>query len=226
MKGLLVIILGAFVLGAAVLAARGVGAQEGEGERPGDRFIAKTAENLGVSAEDLTTAMTDAQFELIDEAVAEGKLTEEQAAKLKERIEEYGPLSVIGLRQRKDGHGPCRGAKLVLGAAAEVLEMERGEIIEAVRSGQSLAEIAEGQGMSVEEFTVALLEAIKAKLDAKVVEGAITQAQADRVFAEIESEIDKIVKFEGQPGLAPCHRLGNGEVPARGERQREASPAR
>lgn len=215
MKGLVVIILGAFVLGAAVLAARGAGAQEGEDERPGDRFIAKTAENLGVSAEELTTAMTDAQFELIDEAVAEGKLTEEQAAKLKERIEEYGPLSVLGLRQRKDGGGPCKGARLVVGAASEVLGKEPAEVIQGVRSRESLSEQAEALGMSVEDFTAALLEAIKAKLDAKVAEGTITQAQADRIFGTIEGEIDKIVKFEGQAGLSPCHRLGNGEKPAR-----------
>lgn len=216
MKGLLAIIAGAFVVGAAVLAVTSAGAQEGDGERPGDRFIAETAENLGVSAEELTAAMTDAQFEIIDEKVAEGALTEEQAAKLRERIEEYGPLSVIGLRQRKGGDGPCKGARLVVGSAAEVLGKEAAEVVQAIRSGESLAEQAEAQGMSVEDFTAALLDAIKAKLDAKVAEGVITQAQADRIFAEIESEIDKIVKFEGQPGLAPCHRLGNGDKPPRG----------
>src|SRR6266540_1158646 len=103
MKGLVVIIVGAFVLGAAVLAVRSAGAQDREGERPGDKFIAKTAENLGVGAEELTTAM----------------------------------------------------------------------------------------------------------LDAKVSDGTITQAQADRIFAEIEEHIDRIVSFEGDgEGPRPCHRRG------------------
>src|SRR6266545_2597527 len=218
MKGLVVIIVGAFVLGAAVLAVRSAGAQDREGERPGDKFIAKTAENLGVGAEELTTAMTDAQFEIIDEAVAAGNLTEEQAAKLRERIEEYGPLSVIGLKHRYGG-AVCKGARLVIGAAAGVLGEEPADVAEAVRSGEGLGEQAEANGMSVEDFTAALLGAIKSKLDAKVSDGTITQAQADRIFAEIEEQIDRIVNFEGQGGDGPCHRLGNGE-------KLEASPVR
>ncbi len=201
MKGLVVIIVGAFVLGAAVLAVRSAGAQDGEGERPGDKFIAKTAENLGVGA------------------VAAGNLTEEQAAKLRERIEEYGPLSVIGWGQRYRDHVLCKGARLVIGAAAEALGEEPADVAEAVRSGESLAEQAEAHGMRIEDFTAALLDAIKGKLDAKVSDGTITQSQADRIFAGIEEHIDRIVNFEGQGGDGPCHRLGNGE-------KLEASPVR
>ena len=220
MKGLLIVIVGAFVLGAGVLVAGGAGAQEGESERRGERFIAETAERLGVTPEELTRAMTEAQFEIIDGKVAEGALTEEQAAKLKERIEEYGPLSVFGLKHR-DGHKVfCRGAKLVVDAAAEVLGMDREEIAEAVRSGESLASIAEAQGMSVEEFKAALLSAIKAQLDVKVAEGGITPEQADRAYAAIEEHIDRIVQSEG-PGR--CHRPGGGDGPAR--QRQEPSPA-
>ncbi len=222
MKGLLLVIAGAFVIGAGVLVATGAGAQEGEGERRGERFIAETAERLGVTPEELTTAMTGAQFEIIDEKVADGTLTEEQGAKLKERIEEYGPLSIAGLKHRDGSKVVCRGAKLVLGAAAEVLAMDRGEIAEAIRSGQSLVAIAEGQGQSVEEFTEALLNAIKEQLDAKVAEGAITQEQADRAFGAIEEQIDRIMQFEGSGAPGLCHRPANGDGPAR---QRQASPA-
>jgi len=220
MKGLVIVILGALVLGVGVLMARGAGAQEGEGERRGDRFIAETAERLGVTPEALTEAMTGAQFEIIDEAVSEGRLTEEQAAKLKERIEEYGPLSIIG-RGHRDGKALCHGARLVTGAAAEVLGKEPAEVAEAVKSGESLAEQAEAQGMSVEEFTAALLEAIKSQLDAKVAEGTVTREQADRIFAGIEENIERIINVEGEGGPGPCHRPG-GDRPARAEP--EATP--
>src|SRR5881296_3274773 len=153
MKGLLAVMVGAFVLGVAILAAHGALAQGGGSDRPGDKFIPKTAEKLGISTEALTTAMSTAQFDLIDEAVANGKLTEAEAAKLKERVNEYGPLSVLGLRQRKHAEGVCRGAKLVVGAAADVLQMDRADIVSALRSGQSLAEIGQSKGMSLEDFT-------------------------------------------------------------------------
>jgi hypothetical protein len=220
-KGLLLIIAGAFVLAAGVLVVQGARAQEGEGERRGDRFVAETAERLGVSPEELTAAMTESQVEIIDEAVAEGRLTEEQAARLKERIAEYGPLSVIGLRHRGDAKGFCHGARLVATAAGEVLGKEPAEVAEAVKSGESLAEQAQAQGMSVEHFTAALLDAIKRNLQAKVDEGQITQEQADRIFAGIEEHIDRIVQFEGQGGEGSCRRPGP-DRPARP--QAEATP--
>jgi hypothetical protein len=186
----------------------GAGAQGDEGERRGDRFIAETAERLGVTPEELTTAMTESQIEIIDEAVAEGRVTEEHAAKLKERIEEYGPLSVIGLRHRGEGRRFCYGARLVTGAAAEVLGKEPAEVAEGVKSGESLVEQAATQGMSVEEFKAALLDAIKRTLQAKVDEGKITKEQGDRMFAGIEEHIDGILNFEGQGGDGPCQRPG------------------
>ena len=219
MKGLLLIIAGAFVLAAGVLVVRGAGAQEGEGERRGERFVAETAERLGVTPEELTAAMTEAQVEIINEAVAADRLTEDQAAKLKERIDEYGPLSVIG-RGHHGGNAMCHGPRLVVGAAADVVGKEPAEVAEAVRSGESLAEQVEAQGMSVEDFKAALLEAIKAKLQAKVDEGTITQARADRIFAGIEEHIDRIIDFEGQGGDGPCQRPGR-DRPARPE----ATPA-
>jgi lipoate-protein ligase A len=220
-KGLLLIVAGAFVLAGGVFVVSGAGAQEGEGERPGVRFVAETAERLGVTPEELTTAMTEARVEIIDEAVAEGSLTEEQAAKLKERIEEYGPLLVMGRGHRAD-KALCHGARLVVGAAADVLGKEPAEVAEALRSGESLAEQAEAQGMNVEDFKAALLEAIEAKLQTKVDEGTITQEQADRIFEGIEEHIDRIINFEGQGGDRPCQRPG-GDLPMRPEA--EATPA-
>ena len=214
MKGLLAVMVGAFVLGVAILAAHGALAQGGGSDRPGDSFIAKTAEKLGISTEELTTAMSNAQFDLIDEAVANGKLTTDEAAKLKARVGEYGPLSVLRLRHGKDGAGVCRGAKLVIGAAADVLHMERADIVSAIRSGQSLAEIAQSKGMSAEDFKAALLQSVKAKLDAKVADGTISQQQADRAYTATQGKIDEIVQFKGGSDAAPCRRWRDGEKEA------------
>jgi hypothetical protein len=224
MKGLVIAVLGALALGVGLLVTQGAGAQSGEGEveRRGERFIAETAERLGVTPEALTEAMAGAQVEIIDEAVVEGRLTEKQAARIKERIEEHGPLA--GIRPRHGGGpGLCHGARLVVGAAAEVLGEEAAEVAEAVKAGESLAEQAEAAGMSVEDFKRALLAAVQETLRVKVAEGALTQAQADRIFGAIEEQIDRIVNFEGQEGRGPCQRRG--DRPAGGERQAEETPS-
>ncbi|TMF08191.1 MAG: hypothetical protein E6I38_07840 [Chloroflexi bacterium] len=214
MRGILGVVAAAFVAGVAVLAVHGALAQGGDSDRPGDKFIAKTAEKLGIRTEALTTAMSNAQFDIIDEAVANSKLTADEAAKLKARVNEYGPLSVLGLRHRKDG-AVCRGAKLVVGAAADVLQMDRADIVSALKSGQSLAEIAQSKGMGVDDFKAALLQSVKSKLDAKVADGTITQEQSDRAYSAIQGKIDEIVQFKGggsEPG--PCHRWRDGEKEA------------
>lgn len=56
-------------------------------------FVARVAEKLGVTEDALLSAMYEARVEMIDEAVAEGKLTQAQAdylkAVLKAKLEYY-----------------------------------------------------------------------------------------------------------------------------------------
>ena len=216
MKSLVVAVLGALVIGVGVLMTTGASAQEGAEPKPGERFVAETAERLGVTPEELTSAMTEAQFEIIDGAVADGRLAEEQAAKLKARIEEYGPLAGIRPRHGGGGKALCHGARLVAFAAGEVLGKEPAEVAQAVKAGESLAEQAAAAGISVEDFKRALLAAVQEALRTKVSEGAITQEQADRIYAGIEEHIDRIVNFEGQGDERSCHRRGDrGDRPAR-----------
>jgi hypothetical protein len=54
---------------------------------PQERFLATVAANLGVSGDDLVAAFTKARVGLIDEAVAQGKITAAQPQAMKERIE-------------------------------------------------------------------------------------------------------------------------------------------
>ena len=51
-------------------------------------------------------------------SIADGTITEEQAEKLRERVEEYGPLSVI---RGFPYHRPCKAAIFLGEAAATVL---------------------------------------------------------------------------------------------------------
>ncbi len=50
-------------------------------------LLAKVAANLGVAVDDLVAAFTKARVELIDEAVAAGRITAEQAEEMKARME-------------------------------------------------------------------------------------------------------------------------------------------
>ncbi len=89
-------------------------------ERSGKTYLARVAEKLGVTEDALLSAMYEAQTEMIDEAVAEGKLTQAQAdylkAVLKAKLEYYkaegwqkGPGFGLGPQGFARGYGFGRG---------------------------------------------------------------------------------------------------------------------
>lgn len=207
------LILGAAVaaigLLAVVISGAATSAQQGDG--PVGSFLGKVAEKLGVSQDELETAIEEARIESIDEAVADGRITEEQAERLKERAEDGVPLLGPGF-----GRFVChRAAAGVLGAAATVLDMPREDLLQQLQDGSSLGEVAEAQGMSVDDFKAALLEQVNTQLDEKVADEDLTQEQADNLYSRLEENIDDIVS--GTAGDGPCHgphrgRMGRGPL--------------
>jgi cytoskeletal protein RodZ len=95
------------------------------------------------------------------------------------------------------GRGCGGGKYLIKEAAAEVLGISEEDLIAGLRDGQSLAQIAETQGMSVEDFRAALLENVTAYLQEELDAGEITQAQFDEKVAELNANIDEIITTEG-----------------------------
>jgi hypothetical protein len=159
-----------------------------------DHYLEVLADNLGVSVEDLEAALTQTQLDLIDEKVADGTLTEEEAAEIKEKIESgdapYFPPFIGG-----GHHGPMH--RIVVGiieTAADVLGMDVDELHEQLRDGSSLADIAEAQGMDLDAFKAGMLDGIKAKLDEKVADGTLTQEVADNMYERFSENIDDIVE--------------------------------
>lgn len=205
--------LGAIVV--SVFAVAAVAAQEGtpapvpedsaDGEGPRDRFLDALAENLGISREELDSTIDETQIQLIDEAVAEGRITEERGEELKQRVEDGLPLF-----PRPHHHGPLhRVAGWIVDATAEIVGLSKEEVVEQVRDGSSLADIAEEQGMPVDDFKAELLDQAKADLDQKVADGDITQERADEMFERLSENIDDIInRTPGEGGPPFPHGFG------------------
>ncbi len=204
MKRLLMIAAAVAVLGLATVAIGGAITSAQEGDGPIGSFLAKVANKLGVSEDELKTALDEARTETIDEKVAAGLLTEEQAERLRERGEEGGfPLPrPSGEGRFHPRQGVCqRGTGLVIEAAAQVLGMPQEDLVQQLKDGNSLAQVAEAKG--VDEFTEALLEQVKVQLDEMVADGTITRERAERIFQGIEDRIDRIVHAQPKT-LGPC----------------------
>lgn len=173
---------------------------EGEAASHKDDFVAKLAENLGITQEELEAAIRETQLELLDEAVADGRITEEQAAEIRERIESgEAPL----FPKHRPQH--CRGAG-VAREAAEFLATTPEEVLAGLQSGQSLAQIAEANGKTAEELAAFLLDELEEYLAQAVANGRSTQERADEILASAPEKIDKLINHEGPVRCVPRHR--------------------
>jgi hypothetical protein len=195
-----VVVLGA---GAAVAATSDVFDPKAEQEA----FQAAVAEKLGVTTAELENAYKEASLEQLDAAVEAGRLTEEQADAIRERIEAggfIGPHFGFGFGLHVEG-GPA------LDGAADYLGLTEAELHERLRNGRTLAEIAKAEGKSVDGLEQALVAAAKEKLDQAVENGRITVAQRDEMLERLEVKIDALVNgkpFLEKHGPGFHHRFG------------------
>ncbi len=187
--------------GAAVAATQGSPGQESKA------IIDDAAEQLGVESAELTDALEQALANRVDEAVADGRLTQEQGAALKARITS-GEYPLLGLRGRGPGgghHGHGPGARL--DAAATFLGLTEAELRTQLEDGKTLAEIAKAEGKSVAGLVDSLVAAATAKLAEAVADGRLTDAQRDRILEDLEERITEGVNatpgqhFRGGPGF-------------------------
>jgi uncharacterized protein YidB (DUF937 family) len=171
------------------------------------------AAELGVSADDLVPAAKAATIAAIDAAVANGDLPEDIATRMKEQVEnaDADGCHLLGAGFRAwGGHAARADFRLDwVTASSEALGMENGELVEALRSGDTLQEIAEAQGVSYDVVSQAILDAAKADLDALVEAGRITRERADE---RLES-LDQALQSNHFPPLGGRHgaRVPSGE---------------
>src|SRR5437867_5317848 len=150
-------------LGVGALVITGAAAQQGDST--GRSFLSRLADKLGITEEKLTAAVKDARIDQINEKLAAGQITQEQADRLKERVEsgKFG----FGEFDHHGGKPRCIAAKFVIGASAKVLNLDTQDLLTQLQQGKSLAEVAQAQGMSVDDFKSALSNEVHSELQAK-----------------------------------------------------------
>ncbi|MEX0626532.1 MAG: hypothetical protein WD402_08305 [Chloroflexota bacterium] len=157
-----------------------------------EAWQAAFADQLGVSVDDLLPAAKAASIAAIDAAVAAGDLTEERATALKDKIaaaDGSNACRFFGHPFARGGHGPkAHFGGPLLSVAAEALGIEPGELKQALRSGDSLQDVATAQGKDYDTVSQAILDAAKTRLDAAVAEG-LDQARADEILSKLDEAL-------------------------------------
>ena len=187
------IALAAALVAVATLAFGAGAASAADTPTLGDAVAAR----LGITGDQLRTAFKAELNSRIDAAVAAGKLTPEQGAKLKERVANAKGLG-IGARRAFTKKHKALVARIVrvnrLHLAAKYLGMTPKEIRTARQDGQSLAQIATSKGKSVDGLVAAIVAPAKARAAKAVSDGRLTQQRADELIARLTERAQALVQ--------------------------------
>jgi len=184
------IAVGTAALAATVGAGGAIAATQLNPSEESKAVLNDAAEQLGVEPSELSDALKGALANRVDAAVEAGRLTEEQGAELKERIES-GDVPLLGLGGPGFGHRMHHVGDL--DAAASYLGMTEANLRTALEGGKTLAQIAEDRGKSVDGLVNALVDDAEAELAAAVKAGRLTDAQRDSILSGLEQRITRLV---------------------------------
>jgi polyhydroxyalkanoate synthesis regulator phasin len=187
------VVAGAMALGVARYAsAQEPGATPSGPKARVEAFLGKVAANLGVSSDQLTSAVKDAELQTVDERVADGTLTSDQAAKIKDRINNsqgtgLGAL-VIGRHEMRE-----RARLGIVRASAQAIGIAPKDLVTELKDGKSIADVAAEHNVPLDAVKSQITDGAKARLDQAVQDGKITQEQEDRALQKLADNLDAIL---------------------------------
>lgn len=165
----------------AVIGVATVAAQTGGGgsANPVGGFVERLAANLGIGDDELRAAIDKTHDEMIDDAVAQGKLSPDAGEALKGRDpeERFGSPRGFDFHFKRGeapgaapfGHGDLMGPNgplaMVLGPVATAAGTDVETLLEGLKSGKSLEQIAGEHGVSPEQLKDRLSEDFRSRLD-------------------------------------------------------------
>jgi len=178
--------------GGVAVAASGAGSPSQESKA----VIDDAAKQLGIPSSKLSGALKQALANQVDAAVAAGRLTKEQGAELKQRLES-GDFPLIGGLRHEGHHFGFFGG---LDAAAGYIGVTEAQLRTQLENGKSLAQVAKDHGKTADGLVAALVADAKQKLDKAVSAKRITQAQADEMLTRLKQRIADLVNSTGGAG--------------------------
>jgi hypothetical protein len=219
----------------AVAAFAGVAYAATKSSTPNTRqaFLNDVAKRLDVTPQQLTAALNGATLDQVQAAVKAGRLTQAQANKLKQHLQQKGaaPAVPFGLGPglaRPGGPGGPRGpwgpggpggpgvfgghigGPFELQAASSYLGLTIPQLLQQLSSGKSLAQIASSKGKTVSVLEQAMTSAIKARLDKLVANKMMTATQEKTLLSRLSARLSKVVNQKGLPLKRPAFRFPHG----------------
>lgn len=185
-------------------------------------FLDKLAANLGIERATLDQALTKTRDQTLDEAVKNGKMTQEQADKIKQSGKNGiltpgflgGRFGFRGRMPRANGNAAVNLRNVTVEALAQITGKSTDEITQALKPVNPLQKFLSDNNISQEDFHNAVVKVAKDKLDQAVKDGKLTQDQADKILQRIQqAPSNKGVPSRVFPN-GPWNRGNGGKAPA------------
>jgi len=183
-----------------------------------DLFLNSLAERLGITLDKLKEAYTGAFGDTLDQAVKDGKLTEDQATQMKTDNADAvaqgflpgfeGPFGRGGGRHGGMGGFERGPMGFDFSVIAKALNLTEADLMTALQGGKTLADIATEQSVDLAQIKTAVLESLKTHLDQEVADGKLTQEQADQIYSQASTNFDTQATQAWQGKFGPGGRHG------------------
>jgi polyhydroxyalkanoate synthesis regulator phasin len=201
------------VVAAVVLLATGVlavtaFAQTPTGQTPGDVFWSTLASKLNVSQDALKSAVREAAKAVVAQTVKDGKLKQDAADKLNQKIDQM-PLDKVPFpitpakRAAARNTAQAESLRQMLDTAANTLNISRSDLLAELRDGLTLGQIAQQKGFDPNKLKAAMLAVPYTRIDEAVKNGKLTQDKANEMKAKLDKGIDLNKRIQ-VPGQAPA----------------------
>jgi len=150
--------------------------------------LADVAKAQGVAQETVVDAIMVAEQNFIDEMLASGDLSQEEADEWATELREDAESFLTESWDWEEFEGVDW-----FGTVIETLNMDEDAFWDALDNGQSIADIANAQGVTVEKVTEELLSAEKAYTAELVAEGTFSQEEVDEWNETLVEDIQSFV---------------------------------
>jgi predicted DNA-binding protein YlxM (UPF0122 family) len=191
----------------------GLTSEDLRSEFEGGKTLGEVAEAQGVDTQAIVDAVHAQMAEMLQEAVDDGRLTQEQADRILESLADFDGERLQGLMM-PFGPGPGMRGDFGTGrgwwgpwggldAAAEVLGMDTDELMAELREGKTLAEIAEEKGVGLQTVKDAMIAQMEQALQEAEDEGSLSPECAECARQRLgecgENWLERPDRFFGMP---------------------------
>jgi len=153
----------------------GISREELTGSLQSGKTIVQIAAEKGISEQQLVDFMAEKYSERIEQKVADGKITAEQADKLKQSMADRikNDLNRTGTQMGR-GMGYIEELAGFIGISKE-------DLLAARRSGKSMVQIAGEKGITEQQLVDHMMVKFSSKIDQKAADGKITAEQEEQL---------------------------------------------